>query len=78
MFAAASAVVCCSLSLPAALFCERYAGCAFVFVGRHRILEGFHPDKAMLEESTRELLEERREAFETLRESGMQKESRNL
>eukprot|EP00903_Cladosiphon_okamuranus_P020554 g18866.t1 len=35
--------------------------------GRHRILEGFHPDRAMLEASARELVDERREALETLR-----------
>eukprot|EP00752_Nemacystus_decipiens_P003813 g3508.t2 len=38
--------------------------------GRHRILAGFQPDDAMLEASARELLDERREALETLRESG--------
>lgn len=35
--------------------------------GRHRILEGFRPDKAMLEKSAQELVEERREALEILR-----------
>eukprot|EP00904_Undaria_pinnatifida_P003044 jgi/Undpi1/12740/HiC_scaffold_6.g02408.m1 len=39
--------------------------------GRHRVLEGFCPDREMLEASTQELLEEREEAFETLRESGL-------
>ncbi|CAM9490321.1 unnamed protein product [Ectocarpus sp. 6 AP-2014] len=37
--------------------------------GRHRILHGFRPDMAMLDESAKELLEERREALETLQES---------
>lgn len=37
--------------------------------GRHRILEGFCPDKAMLETSARELVEERRGAFEIPRGS---------
>ncbi|CBJ32518.1 conserved unknown protein [Ectocarpus siliculosus] len=40
--------------------------------GRHRILNGFRPDMAMLDESAKELLEERREALETLRESERQ------
>lgn len=34
-------------------------------------MDGFLPDNAMLEASTRELLEERREAFDVLRESGL-------
>lgn len=36
--------------------------------GQHRILEGFRPDGAMLEASAQELVDERQEAFETLRE----------
>ncbi|CAM9431158.1 unnamed protein product [Ectocarpus sp. 4 AP-2014] len=40
--------------------------------GRHRILHGFRPDMAMLDESAKELVEERREALETLRESERQ------
>lgn len=40
-------------------------------LGRNRILEGFSPNKAMLEASTRELLEERRQAFEVLEELGL-------
>lgn len=39
-------------------------------LGRHRILEGLCPDKAMLEASTQELLEEREEAYEVLEGSG--------
>ncbi|CAM9366941.1 unnamed protein product [Ascophyllum nodosum] len=39
--------------------------------GRHQILEGFRPNKAMLEASTQELLEERRRAFEVLDELGL-------
>ena len=40
-------------------------------LGRHRILEGLCPDKGMLEASTQELLEEREEAYEVLRGSGL-------
>lgn len=40
-------------------------------IGRYCIMEGFSPDRAMLEASTQELIEEKQEAFEILGEMGL-------